>query len=150
MGDGLISSRADNAENKSLSNRKTGKEGHVVDYVACSFTSVVYILRSRVTVETREDNIKELIITLPTLTSTNDKTMLLFDKVTGKFRLLRHIQNKVHIIRITTTVESINTVIPIRKSTAAFRNIELRKILMSKSKRRFAYTRIVMLVDPTC
>ena len=40
--DELTASRAEDVENKYLSNRKTGKERPVADYVACSFTSVVY------------------------------------------------------------------------------------------------------------
>ena len=35
MDDRLIASRTDGVESKFLSNRKTGKEGPVADYVAC-------------------------------------------------------------------------------------------------------------------
>lgn len=46
--DKLIVSRAGYVESKSLSNRKTGKEGYVADCVAYFFTIVMYGLRLRV------------------------------------------------------------------------------------------------------
>ena len=43
--DELISSRASDVELKLLSDRKSGKEGPVVDCVSCSLTNVLYGLR---------------------------------------------------------------------------------------------------------
>ena len=38
----LISSRANDVETKTVSERKTGKEGQLADCVSCSFTSVLF------------------------------------------------------------------------------------------------------------
>ena len=46
--DELVSFCADDVKFKTLSNIKSGKEGPVADFLACSFTSVRYVLCIRV------------------------------------------------------------------------------------------------------
>ena len=52
LAENRIASRVDAVESKSLLNRRTGKEGHVVSFVACSFTSLLYGFRLRMKGET--------------------------------------------------------------------------------------------------
>ena len=84
MGNKLISTRADHIESKSLSNRKTGKEAHVLDFVACSFINVMYGTRLRVRGEHQEDNVEDLLSNLPKFTSVHKLIRLTFDRDYGK------------------------------------------------------------------
>ncbi len=56
--DELISSRANDVNTKTVSERKTGKEGPVVNCISCSFTSVLFGLRLRVKGESQEQNVE--------------------------------------------------------------------------------------------
>ena len=105
--DELIGSRAKDVECKALSHRKAGKEGPAADAVACSFTSVLFGMRLRVRGEKIEDNIHELIDTIPPITSNDEKIRLTFDRGYGTMRFIEKMtEKKYDITTIATTVGS--------------------------------------------
>ena len=110
--DELISSRANDVETKTVSQRKTGKEGPVVDCVSCYFTSVLFGLRLRVKGESQEQNIEKLIETLPKLTSIHDKVTLTFDRGYGKLKFVNTNASKNFDINTIATVGSRHPFIP--------------------------------------
>ena len=82
--DELISSRAQDVESTTVSNRKAGKEGPVSDCLVCSLTSVLYGMMLCVKGVTQEENVALLLSNLPHLTSSHDKVRLTFDRGYGK------------------------------------------------------------------
>ena len=105
--DELISSRASDVETKTISNRKTGKEGPVADCIACSFTSVLYGLRLRVKGETQAQNVRDLLNTVTTIKSQHENIMLTFDQGYGKLSFIDTMtQLKFNVNTIATTVGS--------------------------------------------
>ena len=52
--------------------------------IACSFTSVLYGLRLRVNGETQEQSVRDLVNTIPKITSAHENIMLIFDWGYGK------------------------------------------------------------------
>ena len=86
--DEMIGSRANDVESKSLSNRKSAKEGPVADCVSCALTSVLFGMRLRVKGETEAKNMNELLGTLPLKkenASTNN-SCLTMDRGYGKIK----------------------------------------------------------------
>ena len=105
--DELIGSRAKDVESKSLSHRKAGKEGPTSDAIACSFTSVLFGVRLRVRGETLENNVHNLIDTLPKITSEDENIRLTFDRGYGTMRFIsKAVEKKFNISTIGTTIGS--------------------------------------------
>ena len=71
-------------ETKTVSNRKSRKEGPVSNCVACSLTNVMFGLRLRTQGISQERNVESLLSTLPKLTSQNQQVWLTFDRGYGK------------------------------------------------------------------
>lgn len=82
--DELVGSRANDVERKTLSYRKTGREGPVADCVADSILGVMFGARLRVRNESEEFNVKELLKTIPMLTANSHGLRLCFDRGYGK------------------------------------------------------------------
>ena len=79
--DELISSRAKDVEVKTISNRKTGKEGPVSDCVSCSLLDIMYGMRLRTSSVKQKDNVMDLIGNLPDV---RQKVNVTFDRGYGK------------------------------------------------------------------
>ena len=88
--DELVGSRANDVEQKGLSDRKAAKEGPVANCVSCSLTSILFGMRLRVKGETESNNMNELLKTLPlkteNATSHNSRTCLHMDQGYGKVK----------------------------------------------------------------
>ena len=105
--DELLSSRAGDVEQKTVSERKSGKEGPVSDCIACSFTSVLFGLRIRLKGESQQANVHALIDTLPSITTSEEKIRLTFDQGYGKMDFIEENARKRYIIStIATTLGS--------------------------------------------
>ena len=85
--DKLIVSRENDVETKKVSNHKSRKEGLFNDCVACSFTSFPLGFCLKVKGESQEENVEDLISTLPSITHGNVNTRLKFDRDYGKWHL---------------------------------------------------------------
>lgn len=81
LDDELVASRANDVELKTLSNRKSGKEGPVADCLSCSLTNVMFGMRLRVKGEAQQTNITKLLQS----TSARKGARLTFDRGYGKF-----------------------------------------------------------------
>ena len=79
--DELISSRAMDVEVKTISNRKTGKEGPVSDCVSCSLLDIMYGMRLRTSSISQKDNVMDLIGNLPVV---HQNVNVTFDRGYGK------------------------------------------------------------------
>ena len=66
--DELVASRAGDVEPKTVSQRKTGKEGPVADCMADSLVGTLLGVRLRVKGESQRDNMKELLGTVSPIT----------------------------------------------------------------------------------
>ena len=105
--DELISSRAGDVEQKTVSERKSGKEGPVSNCIACSFTSVLFGLRLRVKGESQQANVHALIDTLPSITTSEEKIRLIFDRGYGKMDFIEeNARKRYNISTIATTLGS--------------------------------------------
>ena len=80
MDDELIGSRAGDVETKTLSCKKAGKDGPVADCVADSLLSIVLGMRLRVKGEKQQENVENLLDTLPKLTSTEHSVEIAADR----------------------------------------------------------------------
>ena len=111
--DELIGSRAKDVENKSVSNRKAGKEGPTADCIACSFTSIMYGVRLRVRGEKMVENIHALVDTLPRITTSDANVRLSFDRGYGTMKFIEETTSKNYkISTIATTVGSRHPFLP--------------------------------------
>lgn len=63
--DELVASRAKDVEVKTVSPRKSGKDGPVSDCLSDSSTGVLFGLRLRVKGESRQENVEALLQTMP-------------------------------------------------------------------------------------
>ena len=68
LDDELVASRGKDVECKTISQRKTRKEGPVADCLADSQIGILYGTRLRVTGEPQKDNVTELMKTVPPIT----------------------------------------------------------------------------------
>ena len=108
--DELISSRAKDVETKTLSDRKVGKEGTVIDCVSCSLTNILYGSRLRVKGVSQADTVYTLIGTLPSL---DMKSRLTFDRGYGKLPFCEEIIARgLHVSTFATTRGSRHPFIP--------------------------------------
>ena len=115
--DELISSRASDVEQRTVSERKSGKEGPVSNCIACSFTSVLFGFRLRVKGESQQANVHALIDTLPSITTSEEKIRLTFDRGYGKMDFIEeNARKRYNISTIATTVGSRHPFVTKRES----------------------------------
>ena len=79
--DELIPSRAKDVELKTVSNRKSGKEGPVADCMACSLLGIMYGMKLRSSGVSQVDNVVALASSIPKI---NQNVSLTFDRGYGK------------------------------------------------------------------
>ena len=88
--DELVVSHANDVQVKGLNNQKASKEGPVFNCVSCSITSILFVIRLRVTGETESKIIDQLLKTLPlkkeNAVSKNSNTYLNVDQGYSKFK----------------------------------------------------------------
>ncbi len=85
--DELVPSRAGDVELKTVSNRKSGKEGPIADCIACSQTSVVFGMKLRTKGITQENNVQDLLSNLPNMEQ-GSNTTITFDRGYGKMNFV--------------------------------------------------------------
>jgi hypothetical protein len=92
LDDELISSKAVDIEVKTLSSRKSGKEGSTVDVLCDSFFQLIVGMRLRTSSDTQEGNVKQLLSTLPRNNNSYDSPLgpiLACDRGYGKLSLIK-------------------------------------------------------------
>ena len=79
-------------EVKTLSSRKSGKEGSTVDVICDSFFQLTVGIQLQTSSDTQEGNVKQLLSTLPRTNNLYDSPLgpiLACDKDYGKFTLIK-------------------------------------------------------------
>ena len=105
--DELISSRAGDVEQKTVSERKLEKEGPISDCIAWSFTSVLFGLRLRVKGESQQANVHALIATIPSIKISEKNIILTFDQEYSKIDFIEeNARKKYNISTIATALGS--------------------------------------------
>jgi hypothetical protein len=92
LDDELISLKAVDIEVKTLSSRKSGKEGSTVDVLCDSFFQLIVGMRLQTSSETQEENVKQLLSTLPRTNNSYDSPhgpILACDRGYGKLSLIK-------------------------------------------------------------
>ena len=109
LDDELVSSRANDVESKTLSNRKAGKEGPVSDCIACSLTSMMYGMRLQTKADNQVENVAKLLKTLniPTNANHDHKMLCACDRGYGKMTFIEKILSQgMDCITLATTLGS--------------------------------------------
>jgi hypothetical protein len=92
LDDELISLKAVDIEVKTLSSRKSGKEGSTVDVLCDSFFQLIVGMRLQTSSDTQEGNVKQLLSTLPRTNNSYDSPLgpiLACDRGYGKLSLIK-------------------------------------------------------------
>ena len=91
-------------ELKCVSERKQGKEGSVVNCIACSLTSITLGMRLRLKGDTQENNVIQIMANLPSIGKPSHSTTVSFDRGYGKFKFLQNISKlNYNVIKIAPT-----------------------------------------------
>jgi len=75
LDDEFVSSKAVDIEVKMLSSRKRGKEGSTVDVICDSFFQLIVGMWFRISSDTQEGNVKQLLSTLPRTNNSYDSPL---------------------------------------------------------------------------
>jgi hypothetical protein len=132
LDDELIGSRSSDVECKTLSYRKAGKEGPVVDAIADSHLGCILGMRLRVKGETELSNVMNVINRFPTLLSSNHKVSIKFDRGYGKMKMLHTVGLKGY--RMTTVASTVGSNHPFITSKEAKDYIEKMERKKDKDK----------------
>jgi len=132
LDDELIGSRSNDVECKTLSYRKAGKEGPVVDAIADSHLGCILGMRLHVKGETELSNIMSLVNRFPTLLSSNHNVSIKFDRGYGKMKMLHTVGLKGY--RMTTVASTVGSNHPFITSKEANDYIEKMESKRDKDK----------------